>query len=84
MTGGTLPAAQTISIKATARSKVGYTTAIAPGGAQWITITPATGTLPAALSVLVNPSGLPIGTYVASIQFTAVGFSATLIDSPSR
>jgi uncharacterized protein (TIGR03437 family) len=77
VTGGTLPAAQSISIKA-GTSKVGYMTAIAPGGAQWITITPATGTLPAALSVLVNPSGLPIGTYVASIQFTAVGFATTL------
>lgn len=77
ITGGTLPAAQAVAIKA-GSSKAAYTTAIAPLGTQWITITPATGTLPAALSVLVNPSGLPIGTYVANIQFTATGFSSAL------
>jgi uncharacterized protein (TIGR03437 family) len=77
VTGSALPAAQTIAIKA-GSSKVAYTTAIAPLGTQWITITPGSGALPAALSVLVNPSELPIGTYVADIQFTAVGFSSTL------
>ncbi len=30
------------------------------------------------MSVLVNPSGLPIGTYTAAIQFSATGFSSTL------
>lgn len=77
VTGGTLPVAQTVSVKA-GSSKAAYSTAIAPGGTQWITITPDTGTLPASMSVLVNPSGLPIGTYVASIQFSATGFSSTL------
>jgi uncharacterized protein (TIGR03437 family) len=77
VTGATLPAAQTISIKA-GTSKAAYATAIAPLGTQWITITPASGSLPAALSVLVNPSALPIGTYVADIQFTAAGFSSPL------
>jgi uncharacterized protein (TIGR03437 family) len=77
LTGGALPVAQTISIKA-GSSKAAYTTAIAPGGTQWITITPASGALPAALSVLVNPSGLPIGTYVVNLQFSATGFSGTL------
>jgi uncharacterized protein (TIGR03437 family) len=80
VTGGTLPAAQTISIKA-GSSKAAYTTAIAPLGTQWITITPDTGLLPAAMSVLVNPSGLPIGTYVVNIQFTAAGFASSLIIS---
>ena len=66
--------AQTVAIKA-GSSKAAYTTTIAPLGTQWITITPATGTLPAALSVLVNPSGLAVGgPYSVSIQFTAAGF----------
>ncbi len=77
VTGGTLPVAQTVAVKA-GSSKAAYSTAIAPGGTQWITITPDTGALPASMSVLVNPSGLPIGTYVASIQFSATGFSSTL------
>jgi uncharacterized protein (TIGR03437 family) len=75
--GGTLPVAQTISIKA-GSSVVAFTTAVAPLGTQWITITPSVGTLPASLSVLVNPSELPIGTYTVDIQFSASGFSSTL------
>lgn len=76
-TGTALPAAQTVSVKA-GNSTVAFTTAIAPLGTQWITITPGAGNLPAAMSVLVNPSGLPIGTYNVIIQFTATGFSSTL------
>jgi uncharacterized protein (TIGR03437 family) len=43
-----------------------------------MTITPDAGTLPAAMSVLVNPSGLPIGRYTANIQFSAAGFPSPL------
>jgi uncharacterized protein (TIGR03437 family) len=78
VTGGTLPVAQTISIKAGA-SKAAYTMAIAPLGTPWITITPDSGLLPAALSILVNPSGLPVGMSVLNIQFTAAGFPALTI-----
>ncbi|HEV1286771.1 MAG TPA: IPT/TIG domain-containing protein [Bryobacteraceae bacterium] len=78
VTGGALPVAQTISIKAGA-SKAAYTTAIAPLGTPWITITPDTGVLPAAMSILVNPSGLAVGTYVVDIQFTAAGFATLTI-----
>lgn len=77
VTGGTLPAAQTIAVKA-GSSTAAFTTAIAPAGTQWITITPGAGNLPASLSVLVNPSGLAIGTYVADLQLSATGFSSTL------
>jgi uncharacterized protein (TIGR03437 family) len=77
VTGAALPAAQTIAVKA-GSSTAAYTIAIAPGGTQWITVTPSSGNLPAAMSVLVNPSGLPIGTYLADIQLSAMGFSSTL------
>ena len=75
--GGTLPSAQTVSVKS-AGSIVAYTTALAPLGTQWITLTPSIGTLPASISVLVNPSGLAIGTYNVAIQFSATGFASTL------
>jgi uncharacterized protein (TIGR03437 family) len=75
--GSALPAAQTLNVKA-GSSTVAFTTALAPLGTQWITLTPSAGTLPAAISVLVNPSGLPIGTYNAAIQFSAAGFPAAL------
>ncbi len=72
MEGSALPAAQVLAVKA-GSSTAAYTTAIFPLGTQWITLTPSSGSLPAAVSVLVNPSGLPIGTYTAVIQFTAAG-----------
>jgi uncharacterized protein (TIGR03437 family) len=71
--GGALPAAQALSVKG-GTSKAAFTTAIAPVGTPWMTITPDVGILPATMSVLVNPSGLPIGAYNAVIQFSAVGF----------
>ncbi len=76
-TGGALPAAQTVAVKA-GNSKVAFAAVIAPLGTQWITVTPNTGSLPASMSVLVNPSGLPIGAYNAILQFSATGFSSTL------
>jgi uncharacterized protein (TIGR03437 family) len=75
--GAALPAAQTVSVKA-GTSLVAFTTAIAPLGTQWITITPGAGNLPVSMSVLVNPSELPIGTYMADIQLSAAGFPTAL------
>jgi uncharacterized protein (TIGR03437 family) len=75
--GAVLPAAQTVGVKA-GNSTVAFTTAITPQGTQWITVTPSSGNLPAAMSVLVNPSELPIGTYTAAIQFSATGFGSAL------
>jgi len=75
--GGALPAAQTVSVKS-GSSAVAFSTAIAPLGTEWVIITPGSGNLPASMSVLVNPSGLPIGSYAAVIQFSAIGFLGTL------
>jgi len=75
--GSALPATQVLAVKA-GSSTAAYATAISPLGTQWITLTPGAGSLPASVSVLVNPSGLPIGTYSAVIQFTAVGIPAPL------
>jgi uncharacterized protein (TIGR03437 family) len=77
VTGAALPAAETLSVKAGSTVAI-FSTAIAPPGTEWMTITPSSGVLPAALSVLVNPSGLPVGTYSAAIEFSAAGFSSTL------
>lgn len=75
--GAALPAAQTLSVK-WGNSKAAFITAIAPLGTQWLTITPSVGDLPASISVLVNPSGLPIGVYDAVISFSATGFASPL------
>jgi uncharacterized protein (TIGR03437 family) len=73
--GAALPKAQTVGVKS-GSSSVAYTTSFAPLGTQWITLTPSAGNLPASMSVLVNPSGLPIGTYSAVISVSAVGFGS--------
>lgn len=75
--GGALPAAQTVAVKS-GTSIAAFTTSVAPLGTQWITITPPSGNLPASMSVLVNPSGLAIGTYNAIITFSATGFPTPL------
>ncbi len=76
--GGLLPAAQTISFKA-GSSTAAFSTSLAPLGTQWITLTPSSGNLPGLLSVLVNPSGLPIGVWTVDIQFTAAGFATLTV-----
>jgi len=73
--GTALPAGQALAVKS-GTSAAAYTTAVSPGNALWLSVSPDTGKLPASLTVRVNPSGLPVGTYNASVQVTASGFSA--------
>ncbi|HTB10815.1 MAG TPA: IPT/TIG domain-containing protein [Bryobacteraceae bacterium] len=76
--GTALPAAQTVNVKS-GSSAVAYTTALAPLGTQWVTLTPSSGNLPGTISVLVNPSALPLGVNTVDIQFSATGFATITI-----
>src|SRR5579864_458608 len=71
--GAALPAAQTVTVKASA-SPATYTTAINPTGstvsALWLTASPDSGSLPSKVSLHVNPTGLAVGTYTAAVVFT--------------
>lgn len=70
--GATLPAAQNVSLTSSAAGAT-YTATVAPTGstttALWLTATPDSGTLPAKVSLRVNPTGLDVGTYTASVTF---------------
>jgi uncharacterized protein (TIGR03437 family) len=80
--GSALPAAQTVSVKSgtgSAASSATYSTAVAPVSALWLTVSPNSGKLPTALSVAVNPSSLPVGSYTASVELTAAGFSTPAV-----
>jgi uncharacterized protein (TIGR03437 family) len=71
----TLPAAQTVSVKASSGSPT-FTTGISPStaAAPWLTVSPSSGTLPGTLSVRVNPTSLPLGVYnTASVTVTVAG-----------
>jgi uncharacterized protein (TIGR03437 family) len=64
--GGTLPQAQTVTVSATSPAAF---TAAASGG-SWLSVSPASGTTPANLSVSVNPAGLSPATYNGTITVT--------------
>jgi uncharacterized protein (TIGR03437 family) len=72
--GTALPAMQLVSVKG-GSSTAAYTVAVMPAGALWLSASPDSGNLPASLSLRVNPSGLPVGTYNASVQVSATGFA---------
>ena len=74
----TLPAAQKVSVKAGTQA---YTTAVQPGTALWLTVSPDSGKMPASLSVRVNPTSLAVGTYNASVEVTITGV-VTPLDIP--
>ncbi len=68
----TLPSAQNVTVTSSAAGAT-YTATIAPTGstttALWLTATPDSGTLPARVTMRVNPTGLDAGTYTASVTF---------------
>jgi hypothetical protein len=74
-TGGKLPTAQSLSIRATGGTP-NYTVTVANpvdpmDTPLWITATPDSGRTPANLSVRVNPTGMSVGAYSARIVLSA-------------
>jgi uncharacterized protein (TIGR03437 family) len=72
----TLPAAQSVSVKASAGAPT-YTPTT-PGTDQWVTVSPNSGTLPASLSVRVNPTSLAVGMYSSTVTVTVSGVASPL------
>src|SRR6202044_300569 len=73
-----LPAAQTISVKASAGTPT-YTTAISPVNTFWLTASPNSGSLPATISVRVNPTSLAVGQYNAAVDLTITGIGTPVV-----
>jgi uncharacterized protein (TIGR03437 family) len=72
-----LPKAQTVSITASS-GKPTYTTATVATD-FWVTVDLDSGTLPASLSVSVNPDSLAVGTYTSSVTITVTGAAAPAV-----
>ena len=70
-----LPAAQKIAVKASSGTPA-FTTAINPNTDLWISVSPQTGSLPATLSIRVNPTSLPVGSYSATVALTLAGITS--------
>lgn len=75
--GAALPPAQTVSVRASSGTP-SYTLAVSPATALWLTATPDNGKLPASLSVRVNPTGMAVGQYAASVNITVTGIAAVV------
>ena len=72
-----LPAAQTISLKPSAGTPT--FTATTPGPDQWLTVGPASGTVPSSLTVRVNPTSLTAASYLSAITVTVTGVAPVTI-----
>jgi uncharacterized protein (TIGR03437 family) len=67
----TLPKAQSIAVKPST-GKPTFTTATPPAD-FWVTVNMDSGTLPASISVEVNPTSLAVGSYMSSVTITVAG-----------
>ncbi len=79
--GAALPSPQTVSVRATGGTP-NYTIILADSlGAVplWITATPEAGKTPASLSVRVNPTGMSVGSYSATMTVQATGGSTVIV-----
>jgi Viral BACON domain len=70
-TGGTVPAAQSVSVTSSG-SAISYNVSTS---ATWLSATPASGSTPGSVSVSVTPGSLAAGTYTGSVTLTASGAS---------
>jgi len=70
--GATLPAAQTVSVRASAGTPT-FATAVTGANSLWLTVGPDNGKLPGNLSVRANPTSLAAGTYTAAISVLVTG-----------
>jgi uncharacterized protein (TIGR03437 family) len=76
--GGAAPAAQSIQIANKASGTLTWTATAsvkpsAGSSANWLSVSPASGTGPSTLAVSISPTGLSAGTYTGNIQITAAG-----------
>lgn len=69
--GAAAPSAQTVALSSTGTA-VAF---VASSSATWLNATPASGTVPMALTLAVNPTGLTAGTYNGMVTITAPGAS---------
>ena len=68
-------AAQTVTVQSSAAALSFSATATTDAGGNWLTVTPATGTTPQALSISVSAASLPPGTYAGRVTIVSPGAS---------
>ena len=73
-TGGASPAAKTLSVSNTGGGALSFTTS---SNQPWLSVTPASGSAPASLSVTAATGSLTAGTYTGSVTVTSAGVSGS-------
>jgi trimeric autotransporter adhesin len=76
--GGSAPPTQTINVSIGGIYSVPFT-ASASSASNWLSVMPASGTTPGALTVTVNPTGLQAATYTGSIAVSSSAASTVTI-----
>jgi YD repeat-containing protein len=70
--GGTAPDPQTVQLSYTPPSNVSWSaTVVTAGSTPWLVLSAVSGTTPSTVTVSIDPSQLPPGTYTGTITFTA-------------
>ncbi len=79
--GGTAPASQTLSIGSSPTSSASVSAAVTSGN-TWLSVSPASGTIPANFTVSVSTAGLTSGTLTGNIQITSSGATNSPLNIP--
>jgi uncharacterized protein (TIGR03437 family) len=74
--GGSVPGGQSVQVSSVAGASVAFAAASSAG---WFSVSPASGTAPAMLTVSIVPSGLAAGTYSGNVTVTPAGGSALAV-----
>jgi uncharacterized protein (TIGR03437 family) len=69
--GGSPPSSRSIQLSASGNAVVPFTAAASSDG-NWLSVAPASGNTPAALTVSISPAGLALGTYYGGISVNGV------------
>jgi hypothetical protein len=79
LTGDPAPASQTINLTPSTGSIAFTTTAQVSGAGSWLTVSPAAGTAPGAITVTVDPTNLTPGIYAGTLTLTPAGLAPVVI-----
>jgi uncharacterized protein (TIGR03437 family) len=79
---GTPAAPQQLAVSTTTGALPFTTAAATTSGGNWLSVNPATGTTPGAVTVSVNAAGLAAGTYKGSVNISVPGAGNSLLTVP--
>ena len=80
--GGSNPAPQTITVSIAGGGAVAFNASATSQGANWLSVSPSTGTTPGNVTVSINPAGLTAGAYQGTVTISIAGASNSPLNLP--